>query len=653
MMGFVTAPLNWKTLNDNPYHKDITNLLSELNEEINFSEHTPYTQYIFGLWNEVINHYANSGNYSAALNELKKYQSKAIELKSTYGIGSSYSKYGDIYSILNNHKESIGQFKKAIDYYISINETKDLYDIYSRLGQQYMMLDDYAQAEKYSLQALSSAPTEESKINMYLALADLYISKGETDNADASLKSLDKLGKKFRLSYVQQNTKNILLIRYYIRIKDYDRALEILDSNVNSKSTQSKYKYMICKQRNDYEKALSYYEDYRRFTNERLNKIQADQLAKYSESLENDRLGMEKKELMLKNAQLSIRDLQAAQKILTMEQAHNQLQLANAKLAVDNKNLQIISQRAKTEMQRAEVKRQQEKSALLATQIHSKHQTDILIIVFLLIGFILALFYFIFSILQSRKIEHEMQKEAFARKDAQKAMNEAEEANKRKTQFLQDMSHEIRTPLNAIVGFTEVISDPSEELSQEDRTQYLDLIHSNSKLLTTLINDILDLSKMESGAYKTVVTPVNLSDLCEEIVHSFSDKHNPHVKLLLDLPSNSIFINTDRNKLTQLIDNLMSNSCKFTNKGKIVLSYMQDGDNIMFAVTDTGCGISPENSEKIFNNFEKLDTFKQGVGLGLNLCRQIAKLLNGKIFLDTTYTGGARFVFIHPITSHS
>jgi signal transduction histidine kinase len=73
----------------------------------------------------------------------------------------------------------------------------------------------------------------------------------------------------------------------------------------------------------------------------------------------------------------------------------------------------------------------------------------------------------------------------------------------------------------------------------------------------------------------------------------------------------------------------------------------------MFAVTDTGCGISPENSEKIFNNFEKLDTFKQGVGLGLNLCRQIAKLLNGKIFLDTTYTGGARFVFIHPITSHS
>jgi maltodextrin utilization protein YvdJ len=139
---------------------------------------------------------------------------------------------------------------------------------------------------------------------------------------------------------------------------------------------------------------LSYFEDYRRFTNERLNKIQADQLAKYSESLENDRLGMEKNELMLKNAQLSIRDLQAAQKILSMEQAHNQLQLANAKLAVDNKNLQIISQRAKTEMQRAEVKRQQEKSALLATQIHSKHQTDILIIVFLLIGFILALFLF-------------------------------------------------------------------------------------------------------------------------------------------------------------------------------------------------------------------------------------------------------------------
>jgi signal transduction histidine kinase len=172
-------------------------------------------------------------------------------------------------------------------------------------------------------------------------------------------------------------------------------------------------------------------------------------------------------------------------------------------------------------------------------------------------------------------------------------------------------------------------------------------------LLTTLINDILDLSKLESGTYDMYITSLSASTLCKNAVASVQNRVKEGVKLFFDDPGYEIIFNSDPQRALQVLTNLLTNACKCTESGSITLSYKKIGDNISFSVTDTGCGIPVEDAEKIFDRFEKLDKFKQGTGLGLNICKQITKLLHGNIYLDTSYTAGARFVFEQPLNNET
>lgn len=241
-----------------------------------------------------------------------------------------------------------------------------------------------------------------------------------------------------------------------------------------------------------------------------------------------------------------------------------------------------------------------------------------------------------------------------ARSEAEQARLEAVNANNLKSLFLQNMSHEIRTPLNAIVGFTSVLNDEDmkEVLDPDERKEMVGLIETNSTLLTTLVNDILDLSKLESNTYTLIPSPVIVSELCHNTVKSIESRAAAGVELRVEEPeyAESIVFNTDSARLQQVLTNFLTNACKYTDKGSITLAYkvLEAEEGMEFSVTDTGCGIPPEKAEKVFTRFEKLDSFKQGTGIGLNICRRIAGLVDGKVYVDTTYTGGARFVFVHP-----
>ena len=179
----------------------------------------------------------------------------------------------------------------------------------------------------------------------------------------------------------------------------------------------------------------------------------------------------------------------------------------------------------------------------------------------------------------------------------------------------------------------------------------LELINTNTELLTTLVNDILDLSKLESDTYTLSLSPVSITELCHATLASVAHRISPGVELRIDEPSNAneLILNTDIARLQQILTNLLTNACKYTEEGSITLAYRHDKTEWEFSVTDTGCGIPPEKAETIFERFEKLDSFKQGTGLGLNICRRIAELVGGRVYLDTSYTGGARFVFMHPV----
>ena len=214
---------------------------------------------------------------------------------------------------------------------------------------------------------------------------------------------------------------------------------------------------------------------------------------------------------------------------------------------------------------------------------------------------------------------------------AEKARQQAEKADKLKSAFLQNLSHEIRTPLNAIIGFNDLLNDADAEFSEEERSELLGHLHTNTYLLLTLVNDVLDLSKLESGNYSISLSNVVLPELCQSTLAGVAHRVAEGVRLELKQPDTEIILNTDAQRLQQILTNLLVNACKYTSQGSIVLAYEIAGTSIIFSVTDTGCGIDKEKGELIFQRFEKLNSMNPGFGLGLSICRSLTTLLGGKI----------------------
>ncbi len=233
----------------------------------------------------------------------------------------------------------------------------------------------------------------------------------------------------------------------------------------------------------------------------------------------------------------------------------------------------------------------------------------------------------------------------------QEAMKEkAVQAIQRKNMFLSNMSHEIRTPLNAIVGFSAVLTDEDESFDDESRREFSEIIKVNSFQLLKLINDILDFSDFENDNITFNIRTHDAVKLCNEVVETVMASRKLEVEMRFDTDLSVLMLDTDDARLRQVLINLLVNATKFTEQGSIVLELkMADAGTALFSVTDTGCGIPPEKQHLIFERFEKLNDFVQGSGLGLSICQLIVKYMNGKLWVDSGYTRGARFCFTHPL----
>ncbi len=233
-------------------------------------------------------------------------------------------------------------------------------------------------------------------------------------------------------------------------------------------------------------------------------------------------------------------------------------------------------------------------------------------------------------------------------KEYEEKAAKAEKASRMKSLFLANMSHEIRTPLNAIEGFSRVIAETD---SPEERMKYLEIVESNNNRLLSLINEILDLSRVESGEIVIKRTPVDLAVLCSSIQQLFKFRCPETVKLEWKKPTMPVIMNTDENRLTQVLSNLISNALKHTHKGEITYGYkmIDDGQRISFYVKDTGSGIDPEFLPHIFDTYASQDAEKQkGYGLGLALCRIIVEKMEGTISVESELGEGSTFTFEFP-----
>lgn len=198
-------------------------------------------------------------------------------------------------------------------------------------------------------------------------------------------------------------------------------------------------------------------------------------------------------------------------------------------------------------------------------------------------------------------------------------------------------------------GFSALLGD--ESISEEDRNVYMGIVNQNSDLLLTLIGDILDISRLETGKISFTLHPENIVAICQQVISTTAHGRKKGVECVFNPPVESFILKTDSQRLSQVLINLLTNASKFTEKGTIALAFeiQKEQRRILFSVSDTGCGIPRERQERVFNRFEKLNEFKQGTGLGLAICKQIVLRFGGNIWIDPEYTEGARFVFSHPI----
>lgn len=221
-------------------------------------------------------------------------------------------------------------------------------------------------------------------------------------------------------------------------------------------------------------------------------------------------------------------------------------------------------------------------------------------------------------------------------------IEKAEESNRMKTAFLANMSHEIRTPLNAIIGFSQLLAETDDK---EEKAEFIRIIENNNNLLLQIINDILDLPQIEAGKTKFYYTDFDLTEVFLDLQKVYSLQLKEGVELICDIPYKKCIIHSEKNRLTQVLSNLLSNAAKFTSKGSITMGYKKTEDGIAFYVKDTGKGIEKANLLKIFDRFTKLDHYVPGTGLGLFISQQIVYKLNGHISAESEQGKGSVFSF--------
>ena len=243
-------------------------------------------------------------------------------------------------------------------------------------------------------------------------------------------------------------------------------------------------------------------------------------------------------------------------------------------------------------------------------------------------------------------IEWDITQLELMRRELIESKEKAETSDKLKSAFLANMSHEIRTPLNAIVGFSRIISESD---NAEERREYYEIVDANNERLLQLINEILDLSKIESGIVEFTYGPVRLLTLCKEIHDAHVFRCPQGVELRFDSPDEALSIHSDKNRIFQVFSNLIGNAFKFTTEGSVSYGYKQEGERVVFYVKDTGLGIEPEQQGRVFQRFAKLNNFAQGTGLGLSICKTIIERLGGEIAVSSEVGTGTTFTFWLPL----
>lgn len=492
-------------------------------------------------------------------------------------------------------------------------------------------------------QALSAAINEHDSIMTYANKAIAYGMLNDDSQFEENYKLF--VSKNGPISpRTEQPTERALLALHEAFQGNIDKAYEICYAYRNQKVCQEVLIHISIRAK-DFKRACDNFHGYIIYTKRQNEESLRNQMEELSAFFENGRLKneMEEQELRLMQSRKRQAEIDRDNELFIADTM--KLQLASSSQEIINRQLareqhindsRLDAEKARRERVKAEQLSEQSRHELLITSVAA---------VSLLIIAIIILLYAVHQRRSAKRLRRYMSA-------LHKASIETREANEAKSKFIQNMSHEIRTPLNAVVGFSQILAVDGIPLSDEERSEYGTHIFNNAKTLNMLIDDVLNISDIESG--KTVINylPHNINQICRNVIEQSQYRLMNGVTMTYttDIPDDYITEIDARHVQTVLL-NLISNACKFTQKGSITLhsSISERPGSIAFHVIDTGIGIPEDKFEFVFKRFAKIDEFQQGAGLGLPLCRNVADALGGKVYIASSSPEGTDMAFIMPL----
>ena len=579
-------------------NKQLDSITHYVNIVKDFARKTNQPKYYYFAWSKrLINYYIKQHQNNIALYEANKMMQEAEQEKYMDGIANAYNVLSSIYQLKRLYSLAIDNKKKEIEITLEYNLDKyNLSTSYSTLGNLYGMIGKTDEALEYLNKSATCIYSSTQEFYYYARLAQYYLSINDNAQAWKYLKKAKALSNSKK--EVKKNLQEYdgVLKQYYVATKQYEKALEVQDRIISV-----------------------YHPDDKSFIEDVLNRAS----------------------IYYKMGDLS----QAAR-------YYNEYYTLNDSVQISNENITAGEFAAMLGVEQLNLEKSELQQQMQQRDLANKQRIIIFLIALLTLGFII--FYREHLLngrlrISQKQLSEKNDELLCSQKELKYAKEQAEDGSRMKSEFIQNMSHEIRTPLNSIVGFSQILSSYFSD--SDDTKEYAHIIEQNSTNLLQLVNDVLDLSYLDGEWEIPAQTIADITGVCQTCIDQVRFKLKPDVQLIFIPERENFTMQTNPDRISQILMNLLQNAAKFTQEGSITLTYhiREEEKIILFSVTDTGIGIPADKQETVFERFTKLDSFVPGTGLGLSISRLIAEKMGGTLLVDSTYTVGCRFILTLPL----